>query len=230
MFQALHKLLKLPPLEERKMSQGLLRRVFLPWQFTKRSDDTYIYYLCARTSFFVTGALLFLHWISLVFQIEINLLFFTITLPETYFIEPFARSFSDYISLILLCTVIPFYLLKYFYNINPKKVDVLWWVVKIQLNTKKSRVRMIAWLITLLSTFLIVGLYSYTAILFWMSYQAFNDLHSSFGFLLFNSIFYLILYSGFSLYIVFTLVALYRYIGPYTGQLSSNSIYQGEQK
>lgn len=62
MLRILDKIFGLPLIEERKMSQGFLRRTFLPVRFTVRSDDTYIYYQCAKTCFALTGVVLFLHW------------------------------------------------------------------------------------------------------------------------------------------------------------------------
>jgi len=221
---------ELPPVDQRQMSRGFLRRFFLPWQFTEKSDDTYIYYLCARACFLISGVLLLLNWISLIFQININLYFFKISLPSENFIEAFSYSFPFYTPTLLLVTVIPFYLIKFFYNINPKKVDVMWWYKNISQNTKLSRLRVICIFLFML-TVSTGGLYmAFGAPLFLMSYSAFGDLSSSYVFLLIISILYSIFYSGLPMYTIFSSSVLYRYIGPYSGKLSSSSIRKGEQR
>jgi hypothetical protein len=224
------RILSLPPVEERKMSQGWLRRTFLPPRFTLYSDDTYIYYQCARTSFYITGILLFLNWVSLIWQVNFDFHFFEIDLPKKDFIVAFAHSFPFYTATILLCTVVPFYLVKLLYNVNPKKVDVTWWYTNVTYRTKGKRYKMVP---LFLFMFLVttVGAYiAFGAPLFLMSYSAFGDLGSSYPFYLLTNLLYWLFYSGIPMYAVLSVAVLRRYIGPYTGELSSKSIQGGKQQ
>ena len=212
------------------MSQGLLRRVFLPQKFTVRSDDTYIYYLCARMSFVVTTVLLFLNWISLIFQVDIDLFFFEINLPRKNFIEVFAYSFPFYTATSLFCFIIPFYLVKFFYNVNPKKVDVTWWYHNIRKETKQKTIQMII-LYCLNGVIAIVGGYiAFGLPLFILSYSIFDSLKFSYFYLLLISLLFCVIYSIVSYLFLLSIIGLYRYIGPYSGGLSSHSIQRGVQK
>lgn len=225
-LRVLDRLFALPPIEKRRMSQGFLRTHFLPQRFTLRSDDTYIYYLCARDCFFVTTALLFLNWVSLVWQIDFDLYFFRIDLPEKGFIEAFANTFPFYTSTLLLCTMVPFYLFKLFYNVNPKKVDVLWWVVKFSPKFKKSRWKVIAYFFYILAISL-VSLFVANLSVFY--YEDKLSLEDSYGFMLVLFFVFCALFSIMPMVTAFSIAALYRYIGPYEGPLSSSSIREGEQ-
>lgn len=225
-LRVLDRLFALPPIEKRRMSQGFLRTHFLPQRFTLRSDDTYIYYLCARDCFFVTTALLFLNWVSLVWQIDFDLYFFRIDLPEKGFIEAFANTFPFYTSTLLLCTMVPFYLFKLFYNVNPKKVDVLWWYPNISQKSKKSRWRVIPAFIFIM---IIMALITFCGQGFALYYGERLSLMDSYPFMMVVFILLLACFSIASFHVIFSIAALYRYIGPYEGPLSSSSIREGKQ-
>lgn len=222
---------KLPPVEERsaQMTQNFLRRVFLPPRFTYYSDDTYILYECARTCFFMTGVLLVLNWVSFLFKIKLNLYFFEIDLTGHLFVRQFAWQFCSYTSAIIQGIITPYYVLKYFYNINPKQVDVTWWYVQIKPDSKKRRIKAIPWY-----------LFGFTVVLFGlplMSISPFYILDKTFLYHLGKSVYFMVvlqgvywvLFSGLPVYMIFFGATLYRYIGPYSGSLSSSSIKEGKQ-
>src|SRR6266849_2560921 len=67
----------LPPVEKRRMVGGVIKQYNYP-NFTKEADDTYIYYLVMKYSFFVAAFFSFLYWVSYIFKTKLNLFFFTI--------------------------------------------------------------------------------------------------------------------------------------------------------
>ncbi len=224
----LKKIFSLPPVEKRKMSQQFLARAFRPLRFTTYSDDTYIMYQCGVVSFIVALCLQFLYLVSLLLDIDINLYFFTISLPKYYFIAPYAISFTHNMSVILYTVIVPFFLVKYFYNINPKKVDVAWWDIKASEKLRKSRIGMIARGLFLFIVTNVIYFGSFALPLFLMKYSLFAGLHSSLLFFIFLSLLYLILYYGFPSYVIVSVAILYRYIGSYSKIISSSSIREGK--
>lgn len=224
------KIFGLPPIEDRKMSQNYWARTFRPPRFTKRSDDTYIMYQCGVVSFIAALCFQVLSFISIVFQIEFDLYYFKIALPSENFIVPYAVSFSLYVSTILFTTIIPFFLVKYFYNINPKKVDVAWWNHKMSEKQKNNRAGMIVKAIFLFVIMPFVTFGAFALPLLLMKYAIFENAHSSLLFFMFLSWFNLVIYYGGSSYTILSIAILYRYIGSYSGEISSSSIRKGVQE
>lgn len=220
-------LFTLPDWEDRNMSQGWIVRTFLPPRFTRRSDDTYILYQCAKLGVFVTLFLLFLNFISLISNINFDFYLFKVDLQDMFFIEEFAKNFPLYTSTIIVLSVLPFYMVKYFYNINPRKVDVTWWYSYIWPGAKEQKKVMIKRGLKLIIVPLL-AMYLGSFLPLWIL-EYYPSLHSSYVFYAAINIIYLILYSS-VFYVIFGAAVTYRYMGSGAIILNNNSIYKGEQK
>ena len=227
MPKMLERIFRLPSIGSRRMSRGWFRKFFFPWRFTERSDDTYLYYLCARTSFMVTTGLLALNWISLIFDLKLNFYFFNIYLNPDKFVESFSLEFPEYTSSILMLVVIPYYLVRFLWNINPKQLDILWWYNNISEKTKRKRVRVIP-----IFLFLLLSLISTMLLAFALPFYLILNLGfspTSYLFFIVVCALFLVCFTVAPMYIIFSIIALYRYVGPYKNKYSSNSIQGGEQ-
>ncbi len=67
----------LPPVEKRRMIGGIIKKYNYP-DFSTEADDTYIYYLVMKYSFFVSSFFSILYWVSYAFHTRLSLFFFTI--------------------------------------------------------------------------------------------------------------------------------------------------------
>jgi hypothetical protein len=70
-------LFTLPPVSQRRMIGGIIQKHAYPG-YTKEADDTYIYYLIMKYSFFVTTMLSLLYWGSYANHTSFNFFFFNI--------------------------------------------------------------------------------------------------------------------------------------------------------
>jgi len=119
----------LPPVEKRWMlgPQFPLRFFFREPEYRKECDDTYIYYLVARTTFIVCGGLSALSLVSQEFGLSLHFYFFDIALTGQDYVQTFLRTYCKYTATILLLFVLPYYIALFRYHFNPRLFDVTWW-------------------------------------------------------------------------------------------------------
>jgi hypothetical protein len=168
-----------------------------------------------------------LHWLSFLTGTAINFHFFKIDIPKTNYIEPFAESVSSIMIPIVLYVIVPFYAIMFFYNINPKKVDIAWWTFY-RHKTKRSRLRMISVGLFLGAVFLINILYTYGAIIHFSLSNTFN--RNNYIFFTLSFLFNCFSYSFFSFGLIFCISCLWRYIGKFEGNPTSYEIVNNTQK
>jgi hypothetical protein len=92
----------------------------------KKSDDTYVYYLIFRTSFYVALFFSLLNIVSQAINTPLNLYFFKIDLTGPDYVKTFLMTYPKYMATILLFCILPFYIAFFRYNINPIKFDIFW--------------------------------------------------------------------------------------------------------
>lgn len=180
----------------------------------EKKDDLYVYYLAYKRTFDVHV------FFSLVFVfiyltgIEIDLGFYKIIVPETKPVEALLTQYSTLMTVLLLTTVYPFYLVKFLWNVNPKRYDVLHFNDAFKDLKTRKRMSFIPRMLFAFSMCIVVmmfGHYSTKALPLNMFYS--ESLFSLVFYLMLGSIAYVIGMIG----ILTSTVNLIRYIGPYEG-------------
>ena len=221
----------LPANDKRNIPENRILRFFLPPLFSTKSDDTYIYYLCAKSGFFLTLGVIFLHLLVAILDVSLHFFLFDIFIDHQRYFESFSVNIAKVSARLISIIVIPFYVLKILYNFNPKNVDVLWWYKQLSI-VKKASVSIVVPHFLLLTIILWVSIfYVSSAAFFVINPHTSETMHMQTQIFLtvVPIIIYLFSYSFFPMFIVFSLVVLYRYIGNFTQKSNSNWIVKGEQ-
>lgn len=223
-------LFELPPKSGRRFSNNKVVNFFLPSLFSPNSDDTFIYYLCAKATFYVTLVVLLLHLLSLGLGFSFDLGFFEIVVNRGRLFESFSVNVAHLTATLIITVVVPFYVFKVLYNLDPKKVDVLWWYKQVQQQVKTKTWAIVVRFLPFL-TVLVISLYKiHWAVFFIVDPKNLdNELVSAIKLLLPSAI-YLFFNSFVAVYVVFSIVVLYRYVGKRSSQISSNWIIEGDQR
>jgi hypothetical protein len=124
------------------MLEGRVRNIFYPY-LRKDYDDTYIYYLVMKNSFFVAGFFSILYWASYTFDIHIDLLLFSIYVEQTGFVRSMIWSYPFIVSTLLLILFLPYGWLLFRENINFETHDLLWWNHAMLVKTKGDRTKIL---------------------------------------------------------------------------------------
>lgn len=103
----------LPPVEKRRIPEWLAKGCTDPMQELPDSKNPVIYinYVSARSSFLLSCFLGILYYISQVWNISINLGFFSIAMPAENFNWYFLEHFPAHIPTILFFTLFPYYVI-----------------------------------------------------------------------------------------------------------------------
>lgn len=223
-------LFELPPKSDRHFSNNQVVKFFLPTLFSPNSDDTFIYYLCAKTSFYVTLVVLLLHLLSLGLGFSFDLGVFKIVVNSERFFESFSINVVHMTATLIIIAVVPFYVFKVLYNLDPKKVDVLWWYKQVRQQVKTKTWAIVVRFLPFL-TVLVVSIYKiHWAVFFIIDPKKLDNESFSAIQLILPSAIYLFFNPFVAVYIVFSIVVLYRYAGKHSAQISSNWIIEGDQR
>lgn len=223
--------LGLPTNDKRNIPENRIVRFFLPPLFSANSDDTYIYYLCAKSGFFLTLGVISLHLLIAILDVSLPFYPFDVFIDHQRYFESFSVNVAKVSARLISILVIPFYVLKILYNFNPKSVDVLWWYKQLSI-VKKTSVSAVVPRFLILTIILWASIFHVSSAAFFViNPQTSESMHMQTQIFLtvVPIIIYLFSYSFFPMFIVFSLVVLYRYIGNFTQRSNSNWIINGEQ-
>jgi len=113
----LDSIFKLPPVEDRPdIRDSLIKKVFCPQMAVSHKDDTYIYYLFARTALQAAAITSVLYIIT--FLIDPSL--YAPTSPVANELQMLFVEFSRALRTIVLLFILPVFIVKLRYNLNPK--------------------------------------------------------------------------------------------------------------
>lgn len=180
----------------------------------EKKDDLYVYYLAYKRTFDVHV------FFSLVFVfiyltgVEIDLGFYKILAPETKRVEALLEQYSTLMTVLLLTTVYPFYLVKFLWNVNPKRYDVLHFNDAFKDLGTRKRMSFIPRMLFVFSMCVVVMLFGHVAtkaLPLSMFYS--ETLFSLIFYLMFGAIIYVVAMIG----ILTSTINLIRYIGLYEG-------------
>ncbi len=123
----LDKIFKLPPVEQREdIRHFFLNKVANVEMATHEKDDTYIYFLMARTNFriglFLAAVFLAVYLVPSLKDSVVRHYTDGRMMPMVVVLKVFNIALKQ----AYLYVVLPFYVVMYRWNINPKKYDVLW--------------------------------------------------------------------------------------------------------
>lgn len=124
----LDKIFKLPPVEQRPdIRRSFIKKVVCPiTAAVSDKDDTYIYYQFGLSTLMISLLLAIPFALAYGLDQSIDFYFLTVNVPD---VDTMAVVFKQYVSVtqsLLLYGLFPFFLIKFRWNVNPKKYDVLW--------------------------------------------------------------------------------------------------------
>jgi hypothetical protein len=209
-------LFALPPAKRRWMPgpNFPLRFFFREPEFRKECDDTYIYYLTARTTFVICALFSVLNYLSHALSMTFNFYFFVIDLTDPGYAKKLLMTYTYYTATILLFIVLPYYIALFRYHFNPRTFDVTWWNPRpIKLKTMNSAEKWRTGIVVFPS--LILGMYYLFA---WPAiYMESGGLENSYPFFVFCLVILPFFFSLFSrAWIILTMV-FWRYSGERSG-------------
>ena len=120
---ALLKFLKLPPQEK-------WRKPGFPWSkilfdYRPSDPDGYIYYLCARTTFWLSLVLCALYYLSHLLGADISLGVFSVSALSSNPLAEMTAGIKELAPYLIFFIIIPFFTLYYRVNITPRTYDVM---------------------------------------------------------------------------------------------------------
>ncbi len=216
----LDKIFKLPPIEDRPNLYQNWRRVLVKFfplpRLTAQKDDLYIYFQVFSTVAIVCLLFSLILFSTFIFGKDVDLLLFKVNIHPVDNLYKIIIQYNMIVSNIALWGVYPFFMIKFFWNINPKKFDLAAYNYKLDDN-QLGRNR-----------WKILFLYSLSGLGGWILIHCPYYLVKGFGLGLYYSesivsaIFYFALISwsiciGLTIMFVATLF-IYRYVGPYEGR------------
>jgi len=204
MKKFLDKILKLPPVEQRPdIRRSLFKTVVMA---THEKDDTYLYYLCnvwCFRLFFCSLVVFFLHF-SLLDDGKVSDHF-----------QVFLYQYNQFIFILGLLFIFPFFLLKFLWNINPKKYDILWAAPSYKAHSTRSKKKIIPRTLILAGALVVILKFGY---MFPQSpyIKPFISENSLVGFLLISTFLSWILSVCWAFLLMLVMI-LWRYVGSHEG-------------
>jgi hypothetical protein len=157
----LKRLFTLPPAEERRTLFSFSLQGTGGTTSTTQSDDTYIYYLLIRTSFFVALFFSLLNVDSQAFKQMLDFRLFVIDLAGPDYVKTFLLTYTQYTATVLLVVQL-YYVVLFRVNIDPRTSTPSW--VRKGSVSKKPMSRRRIWLLTITNLFAMIafmyGLYA----------------------------------------------------------------------
>jgi hypothetical protein len=127
----------LPPVDQRRMVNGIIKAKCYPL-FSTEADDTYIYYLLLRLSFFIVAMFSFLLLASEAFKTQFTFYLFTVSVNPNDLAESAAWVYSRVVSTMLFVVCLPYGLLLFRANMDFNCFDLLHWNVRLSDEQKRG--------------------------------------------------------------------------------------------
>lgn len=138
--EVLDKIFRLPPVEQRPdITKSFIKTLTCPMSTTRKKDDTYIYFQCALTTFVFCAFISLLFFWMYLKQTGIEIGSFKIPFTSEKNYVQFFNEYSKTVSPILLYVILPFFVIKFRWNINPKEYDVLWFSPAFRTRQERKR-------------------------------------------------------------------------------------------